>query len=106
MGAAKIFGLDISEGMLKNAREELTELGIADKFELICADMLAGTYEAPEKVDGVIFCYVCETFMNNQEMVNAAIIQGKKWLKDNGYILITCLPWSPNQPLSVFGTIN
>jgi ubiquinone/menaquinone biosynthesis C-methylase UbiE len=38
-GAKKIYGLDISAGMLEEAKKELTEKGIADKFELICADI-------------------------------------------------------------------
>ena len=38
-GAKKIYGLDISEGMLEAGRKELTQLGIIDKFELICADI-------------------------------------------------------------------
>ena len=38
-GAEKIYGLDISEGMIESARKTLEEKRIHDKFELVCADM-------------------------------------------------------------------
>ena len=38
-GAKKVFGLDISEGMIDIARKELTNKGIIDQFDLICADI-------------------------------------------------------------------
>ena len=38
-GAAKIFGLDISQEMIEQARINLTDLGIIDKFELVCFDI-------------------------------------------------------------------
>jgi ubiquinone/menaquinone biosynthesis C-methylase UbiE len=39
LGAKKIYGLDISSEMIENARAHLTNLGVIDKFELICADI-------------------------------------------------------------------
>ena len=38
-GASKIFGLDISSQMIEQARLNLTDLGIIDKFELVCSDI-------------------------------------------------------------------
>ena len=35
-GAKKIYGLDISSEMIEAARKNLTEMGIVDKFELVC----------------------------------------------------------------------
>ena len=38
-GAKKIYGLDISQEMIDDAQVTLKDLGIADQFELVCADI-------------------------------------------------------------------
>jgi len=38
-GAKKIYGLDISQEMIDDAMVNLTKMGIAEKFELVCADI-------------------------------------------------------------------
>lgn len=54
-GAKKIYGLDISQGMLDEAKKELEGLGILDKFELICADICdEKNFSLPEKVDCIV----------------------------------------------------
>jgi len=73
-GAAKIYGIDISEGMLAHAREDLTERGLIDKFELICSDITdEANFSLPEKVDCVVMCYVVVTFINSQEGLNKVL---------------------------------
>ncbi len=34
-GASKIYGLDISDEMIENAKVKLSSLGILDKFEMV-----------------------------------------------------------------------
>jgi tRNA G10 N-methylase Trm11 len=51
--------------MIEGATKNLTDLGIYDKFELICADMFDENFELPEKVDAVICSYVLTTFLTN-----------------------------------------
>jgi ubiquinone/menaquinone biosynthesis C-methylase UbiE len=43
-GAEKVVGLDISSSMIDAARKELTEIGIIDKFDLVCADIFDETF--------------------------------------------------------------
>lgn len=38
-GAKKIYGVDISSEMIDNAQKHLSDLGIVDKFDLVCGDM-------------------------------------------------------------------
>ena len=53
--------------MIESATKNLTELGMADKFELVCADMFDDKFELPEKVDAVICSYVLTTFLTNYD---------------------------------------
>lgn len=69
MGAKKIYGLDISQGMIDSAKVELTKKGIMDQFELICADIFDDSFEIPEKVDCVVCSYTISTFINTHEML-------------------------------------
>jgi len=96
MGATKIYGLDISEGMLKEAKRILTEKGIIDKFELICADIFADDFKLDIKVDCVVMCYVTCTFINRQDVLNKLFQRAKAFLKEDGYILLTDVCWTPH----------
>ena len=40
--------------MIDSARKTLEEKGIADKFELICADMFDESFQVDNKVDCVV----------------------------------------------------
>lgn len=68
-GAKKIYGLDISQLMIDDAVANLTKLGMADKFELICADIFDEKFTLPEQVDCVVLSYTVSTFINNMEML-------------------------------------
>ena len=67
LGAKKIYGLDISSIMIETSRKNLTQMGLIDKFELVCADIFDENFKLPENVDGVIISYVLTTFINNYE---------------------------------------
>ena len=69
LGAKKIYGLDISEEMISTARTQLTQKGLIDKFELICADIYDDNLTLPEKVDVVLLVNTVSTFISSYEML-------------------------------------
>ena len=79
--------------MIDGATKHLTELGIAEKFELFCADMFDDSFELPEKVDGVICSYVLTTFLTNYEDLKKLLKQCRKCVKDDGFLFITDFSW-------------
>ena len=93
-GAKKIYGLDISQEMIDDARVNLTNLGIIDQFELVVADIFDSSFTLPEKVDGVILSYTLTTFINNFDMLAEIINQCSKQVKkDTGFLFITDFSW-------------
>lgn len=105
-GAAKIYGLDISEGQIEEAKKELEAKGILDKFEFICADIFLEKPIMEDKVDCVVLCYVMVAFVNSQDTLNKLISQCKQYLKEDGYILVTDVAWCPNQTLSEYNILG
>ena len=87
-GAEKVYGLDISEGMIESARKVLTEKGIIDKFELICADIFDESFTVPEKVDVVVCQYTISTFINSLEMLQSILQRCRAQTKPGGYVII------------------
>jgi SAM-dependent methyltransferase len=51
--------------MIEAARKNLTEMGIIDKFELVCQDIFDDKFQLPEKVDCVVLSYTLSTFINS-----------------------------------------
>ena len=88
-GAKKIYGLDISEQMIASARTKLDGMGIGDKFELIAQDIFDENFQAPEKVDCVVFSYVLTAFITNEDMLKTIFERSKRFLKKDGIVLVT-----------------
>jgi demethylmenaquinone methyltransferase/2-methoxy-6-polyprenyl-1,4-benzoquinol methylase len=59
--SGKIYGIDISDGMLQQARELAGHNGFADRLELRCADALSLPYES-DCVDGIFMSFTLELF--------------------------------------------
>jgi len=57
----KVFGLDISEGMLEVARERVLDAGLADRVELQCGDATSLPFAA-EFFDAVFMSFTLELF--------------------------------------------
>ena len=55
--------------MIEDAQKNLKDLGMADKFELICQDIFDESFNLPEKVDCVVLSYTLTTFISNYEML-------------------------------------
>ena len=91
-GAKKIYGLDISSGMIEAASKALTQMGLRwgsrfknekscakicnfnfnfsrSKFELICHDIFDTSFSLPEKVDCVVLSYTTTTFVSSFDML-------------------------------------
>ena len=88
-GAKKVVALDISSEMIENARKDLTEKGIIDKFELVCADILDDTFQLQEPVDCIVCSYTITTFINTHDMLTKILAQCKKNIKPDGMVFIT-----------------
>ena len=59
--AGKVYGLDLSEGMLHVAQDNLHKAGLADRVELTCSDGLQLPY-SPDSRDGVFMSFTPELF--------------------------------------------
>ena len=55
--------------MISTARTQLTQKGLIDKFELICADIYDDSITLPEKVDVVLLVNTVSTFISSYEML-------------------------------------
>jgi hypothetical protein len=55
--------------MISTARTQLTQKGLIDKFELICADIYDDNLTLPEKVDVVLLVNTVTTFISSYEML-------------------------------------
>lgn len=89
--------------MIEAATKNLTNLGIAEKFELFCADMFDENFTLPEKVDVVVCSYVLTTFLTNFEDLKKILRACRRCLKDDGYLFITDFSWV-DQPKALFST--
>ena len=59
--------------MIDEAGKILTEKGIIDKFELVCADIFDEKFTLSEKVDCVVLSYTISTFINSYEMLKSIL---------------------------------
>ena len=100
-GAKKIYGLDISCQMIEAAQKNLEEIGLADRFELICHDIFDESFHLPEKVDCVVLSYTLTTFISNYEMLGKIIKRCSEQVKEDGYMFIADFSWV-NQPKDDF----
>ena len=74
--------------MIERAQTILQEKGIADKFELICADMFDESFQLEDKVDCVVCQYTISTFNNSFEMLTKILQRCKDQVKPGGYVVI------------------
>lgn len=74
--------------MIEAARKNLTEMGIMDKFELVCSDIFDEKFALPEKVDCVVLSFAITAFINNYEMLAKILSQCSKQVKPDGYMLV------------------
>ena len=73
--------------MITTARTQLTQKGMIDKFELICADIYDDNLTLPEKVDVVLLVNTVTTFISSYEMLQQLYIQARKLAKEKDGVL-------------------
>ena len=88
-GASKIYGLDISEEMISNAKTKLESLGILEKFEMLQCDVFDKNFKLTELVDVAVISYGITAFINSETILCEILSQCKKMLKPNGYLIIS-----------------
>lgn len=74
--------------MIDEARKDLTEKKLIDKFELVCADIFDKNFTLSEKVDCVVLSYTVTTFINSFDMLKEILSQCSKVVKDDGYVFV------------------
>ena len=67
----------------------MTDEGLIDKFELICADIYDHNFDLENKVDCVVLCNTVCTFISNFDMLTSLLSKCKKLIKDGGSIFVS-----------------
>jgi len=77
----KVYGIDISSGMLEVSKKRLEEAGLLDRVELYCGDALKMPYE-DNKFDAVFMSFTLELFDTPE--IPKVLNEIKRILKPNG----------------------
>jgi ubiquinone/menaquinone biosynthesis C-methylase UbiE len=77
----KVYGIDISSGMLEVTKQRLKEAGLLDRVELYCEDALKMPYE-DNKFDAVFMSFTLELF--DMPEISKVLSEIKRILKQNG----------------------
>jgi len=77
----KVYGIDISSGMLEVTKQRLEEAGLLDRVELYCEDALKMPYE-DNKFDAVFMSFTLELF--DMPEISKVLSEIKRILKQNG----------------------
>lgn len=71
--SGRVVGVDLSEGMLRRARARVERAGVADRVDLIVADMR--TVELPADTDGVLAAFSAEMVSDHDQLLEHLIGQ-------------------------------
>ena len=77
----KVYGIDISSGMLEVSKQRLEEAGLLDRVKLQCEDVLKKPYK-DNKFDAVFMSFVLELFDTPE--IPKVLAEIKRVLKPNG----------------------
>lgn len=83
--SGKVYGIDISDGMLHQARRLLRQKGLAEHVALRCADATCLPYES-ETMDGVLMTFTLELFDTPE--IPKLLRQCRRVLQPGGRIVV------------------
>ncbi len=96
--AGKVFGIDISENMLAQARERLEQQGLANRVTLDCGDAEDLPY-ASDSLDGIFMCFTLELF-DTPDMPRV-LAQCKRVLRPGGRIVVAAVSKKAEQGIVI-----
>ncbi len=83
-GAKKVYGIEVNENRIPQAKERISRAGYADRFEIFNA--LSYDVEIPESVD-VIVSEILGNLADNENMTPILADARKRFLKEDGVML-------------------
>jgi len=83
--SGRVYGIDISDGMLHQTDRLLRQNGLADRVELLCADATTLPYES-EMMDGVFMSFALELFDTPE--IPKLLEQCRRVLRPGGRIVV------------------
>lgn len=94
----KVFGIDISENMLAQARELLQREGLADRVTLACGDAEDLPYPG-DSLDGIFMCFTLELF--DTPDIPRVLAQCQRVLRPGGRIVVAAVSKEGEQGCAV-----
>ncbi len=94
----KVFGIDISENMLAQARELLERESLAERVTLACGDAEDLPYAA-DSLDGIFMCFTLELF--DTPDIPRVLAQCQRVLRPGGRIVVAAVSKEGSQGLVI-----
>ncbi len=87
-GAGRVYGIDISDGMVEATRRRLTRKGLESRAELVRGDASKMPYE-DNFFDAVFMSFTLELFPADE--IPVVLLECARVLKENGRVCVACM---------------